>query len=60
MPVPIQKVVSAQVHCPSCTHTVPADVQYFGRQLKVLAGQKCPRCKSPLDAAAVLYVWQAA
>lgn len=60
MNAPTQKTVSAQVHCPSCTHRVPGDVQYAGRHLKVLSGQKCPRCKSSLDAAAVLYVWQAA
>jgi transposase-like protein len=48
------------VHCPICTHTVPAQVEVSAKRMKVLAGQKCPRCQSSLDAAAVLYLAHAA
>ncbi len=60
MNTPSKNPVGARVHCPSCTHTVPGTVEYAGKQLKVITGQKCPRCGSSLDAAAVLYLWQAA
>jgi endogenous inhibitor of DNA gyrase (YacG/DUF329 family) len=65
MKAPLEKAPSgkkqqAQVHCPICTHTVPADVEVAARRVKVLEGQKCPRCQSSLDAAAVVYIRQAA
>jgi endogenous inhibitor of DNA gyrase (YacG/DUF329 family) len=42
------------VHCPICTHTVEAEVTQIGRRVFAKPGQKCPRCSSPLDAAAVV------
>jgi predicted nucleic acid-binding Zn ribbon protein len=45
---------SASVHCPICTHTVPATVLAQGKIVRVKPGQKCPRCSSALDAAYVL------
>jgi transposase-like protein len=48
------------VHCPICTHTVPAQVEVHSKRMKVVAGQRCPRCQSSLDAAAVLYLAHAA
>lgn len=48
------------VHCPMCTHTVPADVEYVRKRTKIKLGQKCPRCRASLDAAAVLYLLNAA
>jgi Zn ribbon nucleic-acid-binding protein len=48
------------VHCPICTHTVGADVEQVGKIVRVVPGQKCPRCSSTLDVAAVLQVLEAA
>jgi hypothetical protein len=48
------------VHCPLCTHTVPATVLLTARSAKVAPGQKCPRCNSSLDAGYVLHLRQAA
>ena len=42
------------VHCPICTHNVPARIEVVARRVRVVPGQKCPRCNSALDAAAVL------
>jgi len=50
----------AHVHCPMCTHAVPAEVEHVKKRMIVKAGQKCPRCASSLDAAAVLYLLHAA
>jgi uncharacterized protein (UPF0212 family) len=44
------------VHCPSCTHTVAADVLLKGKQTFTKPGQNCPRCASKLDAAYILYL----
>ena len=54
------KTAEGQVHCPICTHTVPASVEYTERRMKVVPGQKCRRCHASLDAAALLYLRQAA
>jgi hypothetical protein len=54
------KTAEGQVHCPICTHTVPASVEYTDRRMKVVPGQKCRRCHASLDAAALLYLRQAA
>jgi len=54
------KTAAGTVHCPICTHSVPADVEYVGKRIKVIAGQKCQRCHSSLDAAALLYLRHAA
>ena len=50
----------AQVHCPICTHTVGAEVEQVGKKIRVVQGQKCPRCASTLDVAAVVEVLKAA
>jgi hypothetical protein len=52
--------VQAQVHCPMCTHTVPAAVTIVAKRTKVAPGQKCPRCHASLDAAAVVFIREAA
>lgn len=57
---PVIKTASGQVHCPICTHSVPAEVEYVGKRIRVIAGQKCARCQSSLDAAALLYLRHAA
>jgi len=41
-------------YCYICTHTVEAQVILAGKRAWVKYGQKCPRCGSPLEAAAVL------
>jgi hypothetical protein len=48
------------VHCPLCTHSVPATVLLTVRGAKVAPGQKCPRCNSSLDAGYVLHLQHAA
>jgi hypothetical protein len=50
---------TALVYCPICTHNVPANVTMVvnavrRRVPKVIPGQKCSRCSSPLDAAYVI------
>ena len=52
--------MAGRVHCPICTHTVPANIDISGRKLRVVPGQKCARCASALDAAFVLEVPKAA
>jgi hypothetical protein len=59
MKAPLVKT-EAQVHCPMCTHTVPAEVETAARRVRVTPGQKCPRCHALLDAAAVVFIRQAA
>jgi len=49
-----------QVHCPMCTHTVPADIDLKGRRPRVTAGQRCPRCGASLDVAVIVQVPEAA
>lgn len=58
--MPQHKTAPGTVNCPICTHAVPADVEYVGKKIKVIAGQKCGRCGSSLDAAALLYLRHAA
>lgn len=53
-------VERAHVHCPMCTHSVPADVTTTKKRMAVKSGQKCPRCRASLDVAAVLYLLNAA
>ena len=57
---PVLKTAQGTVNCPICTHSVPADVEYVGKRIRVIAGQKCNRCHSSLDAAALLYLRHAA
>lgn len=57
--------VEALVYCPICTHSVTGRVHFVknaaGRKVaSTVPGQACSRCKSPLDAAVVLRVEQAA
>jgi uncharacterized protein (UPF0212 family) len=56
----IEKGVSGQVHCPICTHTVPATIDIVGKRAIVSRGQRCPRCSATLDAAMVVQIPQAA
>jgi hypothetical protein len=51
---------NGQVHCPICTHNVEASIEQTGRKIRVAPGQKCPRCLSTLDVAAVIEVREAA
>ncbi|HWC98242.1 MAG TPA: hypothetical protein VG456_15895 [Candidatus Sulfopaludibacter sp.] len=55
-----QNQVMGEAHCPICTHTVPADIDLKGKYARVAAGQKCPRCGSSLDVAAVIEIPEAA
>jgi hypothetical protein len=48
------------VHCPICTHNVPANIEIIKKSIRVVPGQKCSRCHSQLDAAVVLPQLQAA
>ena len=52
--------IGGQAHCPICTHTIPADIDLKGRLPRVAAGQKCTRCGSSLDVAAVIQIPEAA
>jgi transposase-like protein len=49
-----------QVYCPICTHTVPADIDIKGRSMRVVQGQRCPRCQATLNVAVIVQVPQAA
>ena len=55
----LAEVRPSKVYCTLCTRTVDASVTVGSnmlgrRQLRVVAGQKCPRCSGSLDAAYVL------
>jgi hypothetical protein len=54
------KIIRGLVYCPICTHTVYADVDVSGKKARVLAGQKCPRCRALLDAGYVMQLPEAA
>ncbi len=54
------QIVQGHVHCPMCTHSVPAMVESTRKRMKIRMGQRCPRCHASLDAAAVLYLLNAA
>ena len=62
MPSAVMNEVKSRgkVYCTLCTRTVDAAVVvepnlvYRKANLRVIAGQKCPRCSSSLDAAFVL------
>jgi hypothetical protein len=56
----IENHMQGQAHCPICTHTVPADIDLKGKRPRVAAGQRCPRCRSSLDVAAVIQIPEAA
>jgi len=52
--------IDGEVYCPLCTHTVPGKVIVGPGKLRVVAGQKCPRCSSSLDAGYVFRTDRAA
>ena len=52
--------VPAVLYCPICTRYVDGDVRRVAKKFIATPGQKCPRCSSPLDAATVVQVRQAA
>jgi transposase-like protein len=56
----IEDHTKGQVHCPICTHTVPAEVEAKGKYPRVLKGQKCARCGSSLDVAVIVQIPEAA
>ena len=56
----IENHTMGQVHCPMCTHTVPADIELKGKRPKVAAGQRCPRCGASLDVAVIVQIPEAA
>jgi len=60
MKLPNDSKFTDLVHCPSCTHNVPASIEVVKKRIRVMPGQKCPRCHSALDAAVVLPQLEAA
>ena len=55
-----QNSTKGTVHCPICTHTVPADINIKMKRPRVAPGQRCPRCQSSLDVAVVVQIPEAA
>lgn len=60
MKIMVEKGLNGHVHCPICTHTVPASIDIIGKRARVSPGQRCPRCAAALDAAIVVHLPQAA
>ena len=56
----VQNHTQGLAHCPICTHTVPAEIDLKGKYPRVASGEKCPRCRSALDVAAVIQIPEAA
>jgi len=56
----MQNHTKGQVHCPICTHTVPAEIDVKGKMIRVAPGQRCARCQSSLDVAVIVQIPQAA
>ena len=56
MNILVEKHSQGIVHCPICTHVVPADIDLRGRRPRVVPGQKCSRCRSTLDVAMIVQV----
>jgi len=56
----IENHTLGRVHCPICTHTVPADIDLKGKYPRVATGQKCARCGSSLDVAVIVQIPEAA
>lgn len=56
----IRREMNGIVHCPLCTHRVPAAVLVDRRSAAVKPGQRCARCNSSLDAGFVLRLERAA
>ena len=56
----VENRVVGVLYCPICTRYVDGEVTRAGKKMIAVAGQKCPRCSSSLDAAAVVKIPQAA
>jgi uncharacterized protein (UPF0212 family) len=56
----VENHTKGQAHCPICTHTVSADIDFKGKYARVEQGQHCPRCGSSLDVAIVVQIPEAA
>ena len=56
----MERHVEGLAHCPICTHTVPAAIEFKGKMPRVAKGEKCPRCGSSLEVAIVVQVPEAA
>jgi len=58
----VESRVVGVLYCPICTRYVDGEVTRAanGKKMIAVAGQKCPRCSSSLDAAAVVRIPQAA
>ena len=59
---PISQPVESngKIYCPICTHTVDATIITTKKHVISKPGQKCPRCKSALDAGYVMRMPRAA
>jgi DNA-directed RNA polymerase subunit RPC12/RpoP len=55
-----ENAVKARVHCFICSHMVAAELELQGKRISLVRGQRCPRCSSPLDAAKVVDIEEAA
>jgi len=60
MKILVENHTKGMVHCPICTHTVPADLDLKGKFARVAPGQRCPRCGCSLDVAVVVQIPEAA
>ena len=56
----VENHTKGQVHCPICTHTVPAEIDLKRKYPRVEAEQRCPRRSSSLDVAVVIQIPEAA
>jgi hypothetical protein len=60
----IENQTIGAVHCPICTHTVPAEIQVTGsrmrKSVRVAPGQRCQRCGASLNVAVIVQVPEAA
>lgn len=60
MMVAAENRVVGVLYCPICTRYVDGEITRVGKKVIAVAGQKCPRCSSSLDAATVVKIPQAA
>ncbi len=56
----LENHTTGQVHCPICTHTVPADIDLRGKSPRVVPNQRCARCGASLNVAVIIQVPEAA
>ena len=54
MPARKPREMRGWAYCPICTHTVETSVVAVGKRPLVKPGEKCPRCRSALEAASVI------